>query len=378
MSYGDIYLVNIGSGNGLLPDSTKPLPGPMLDNHQRGLVAFILWQFYRKYSRYISLKLLFEVIYLRLQLHLPGGQRVNHTINGTIDILKLNQWWHQLQWKDLQKFFDNLDVLLIKINVHKLNVRDVRGKWVNSMTFIYKYLQFAERLFANQVVSVWGHSASLHQHHHWALSWCEEKPVNNTETIGFPTSQIDPLHKSHNTPVQYPKIHHFVTEMCTCVHISVTKWCIVGYLSNALWDLWNGGLNVLMAGTPYQIWVLWFIWHHGYNPVSLVVADGLVPIWHQDICNHHDDVIQWVHVMHECPNVTDPGGDKTIIHFILSYLIFINKHNSLIYLKPAQKDVLYLLYYCFSQASKYCTTGYIFAYHITNINSLRPCDTYIS
>ena len=31
-------------------------------------------------------------------------------------------------------------------------------------------------------------------------------------------------------------IHHFVTEMCTYVHISVTKWCIVGYLSNALWD----------------------------------------------------------------------------------------------------------------------------------------------
>ena len=24
--------------------------------------------------------------------------------------------------------------------------------------------------------------------------------------------------------------------MCTCVHISVTKWCIVEYLSNALWD----------------------------------------------------------------------------------------------------------------------------------------------
>ena len=27
-------LVNIGSGNGLLPDSTKPLPEPMLTYHQ--------------------------------------------------------------------------------------------------------------------------------------------------------------------------------------------------------------------------------------------------------------------------------------------------------------------------------------------------------
>ena len=30
---------------------------------------------------------------------------------------------------------------------------------------------------------------------------------------------------------------HFVTEMCTLVHISVTKWCSVGYSSNTLWDL---------------------------------------------------------------------------------------------------------------------------------------------
>ena len=33
-------LVNIGSGNGLLPDGTKPLPEPMLTNDQWGIVAF--------------------------------------------------------------------------------------------------------------------------------------------------------------------------------------------------------------------------------------------------------------------------------------------------------------------------------------------------
>ena len=38
------------------------------------------------------------------------------------------------------------------------------------------------------------------------------------------------LHKSHKAPVPYPTMHHFVTEMCTCVLISVTKWYIVGYL----------------------------------------------------------------------------------------------------------------------------------------------------
>ena len=39
------------------------------------------------------------------------------------------------------------------------------------------------------------------------------------------------LHKSHNAPVPYPTMHHFVKEMCTSVHISVTKsWCILGCL----------------------------------------------------------------------------------------------------------------------------------------------------
>ena len=36
--------------------------------------------------------------------------------------------------------------------------------------------------------------------------------------------------------VPHPTIHHFVTEM----YISVTKLCIAGYLSNAVWDLWDG------------------------------------------------------------------------------------------------------------------------------------------
>ena len=33
--------------------------------------------------------------------------------------------------------------------------------------------------------------------------------------------------KSHNASARYPSMHHFVTGMCTCEHISVTKWCIV-------------------------------------------------------------------------------------------------------------------------------------------------------
>ena len=41
--------VNIGSANGLLPDSTKPLPEPMLTNHHRCYMAFNWEQFHKKY-----------------------------------------------------------------------------------------------------------------------------------------------------------------------------------------------------------------------------------------------------------------------------------------------------------------------------------------
>ena len=47
-------MLNI-SGNGLLPDGTKPLPEPMLTYHQSGLVAFTWRQFHTKCSIYLSL-----------------------------------------------------------------------------------------------------------------------------------------------------------------------------------------------------------------------------------------------------------------------------------------------------------------------------------
>ena len=49
--------VNIRSGNGLLPDGTKPLPEPMLIYHQQVPLAFIWVQFYKRYLSYLSLKL---------------------------------------------------------------------------------------------------------------------------------------------------------------------------------------------------------------------------------------------------------------------------------------------------------------------------------
>ena len=56
------------------------------------------------------------------------------------------------------------------------------------------------------------------------LQWCWSNPTT------------EPSHKSHTAFDQYTTMHHFLTEMCTQVHISVTKQCIVGYWTGALWD----------------------------------------------------------------------------------------------------------------------------------------------
>ena len=55
---------------------------------------------------------------------------------------------------------------------------------------------------------------------------------------------LDPSYKSSNLLDPYPTMLHFVTEMCTCrVHISVTRWCIVGHRTGALWELHNKSIN---------------------------------------------------------------------------------------------------------------------------------------
>ena len=54
--YGDRDRVNIGPGNGLLPDGTRPLPEPVLTDHQWSPVTFILGQFHKRCLNHQSLK----------------------------------------------------------------------------------------------------------------------------------------------------------------------------------------------------------------------------------------------------------------------------------------------------------------------------------
>ena len=81
---------------------------------------------------------------------------------------------------------------------------------------------------------------------------------------------IDQCHKSHNASVKYPTMHHLVTEMCTHVDISLTKWCVVGYGNGALWDLWDrsiGGThqheNVFRAANEWTSRCQWLMGQNG-------------------------------------------------------------------------------------------------------------------
>ena len=54
--YGNKDLGQHGSGNGLVPDGSKPLPEPMLTDHQWSSVTFISGQFHKRCLNHQSLK----------------------------------------------------------------------------------------------------------------------------------------------------------------------------------------------------------------------------------------------------------------------------------------------------------------------------------
>ena len=64
--------VNIGSGNGLLPNGTKPLPEPMLTDHQLSPVTLISGQFYEMPQPAIT-KICLKITNLKFHSNFPGA-----------------------------------------------------------------------------------------------------------------------------------------------------------------------------------------------------------------------------------------------------------------------------------------------------------------
>ena len=51
---------------------------------------------------------------------------------------------------------------------------------------------------------------------------------------------------------QYGTLWDILLQKCAHMHISATQWCIVGYLWDALWDLWEGAIgNALRITSPF-------------------------------------------------------------------------------------------------------------------------------
>ena len=94
---------------------------------------------------------------------------------------------------------------------------------------------------------------------------------------------IDSSHKYHNALDKYPTMHHVVTEMCTYVHISVTKWCILGYRTGALQDLRKrsidqcGGIGMTVHSSITHLVSVHFYKKYSLNWLQIWQMN---PLWH--------------------------------------------------------------------------------------------------
>ena len=88
--------VNICSGNGLLPDGTKPLPGPMLTDHQLSPVTCMLGQFHKRFLNQELLKIRLKITYLKFHSNFPGANELNGLHQSSWQLLMpLPPTWHQ-------------------------------------------------------------------------------------------------------------------------------------------------------------------------------------------------------------------------------------------------------------------------------------------
>ena len=76
--------VNIGSGNGLLPDGTKQLPEPMLTDHQWHSCIIVQGQFHKRCLNHQSLKSIWK--YLKFLSNFPGANQLRVTLTPVLHI----------------------------------------------------------------------------------------------------------------------------------------------------------------------------------------------------------------------------------------------------------------------------------------------------
>ena len=76
--------VNIGSGNGLLPDGTKPLPEPMLNDHQWSPSDIHIRAISQEMPQPSVTKICLKITYLNLHLNFPGANELKLPVPFTV------------------------------------------------------------------------------------------------------------------------------------------------------------------------------------------------------------------------------------------------------------------------------------------------------
>ena len=109
---------------------------------------------------------------------------------------------------NLQKIFQKAFLLI------KILPKCVPEKWIDNNSELGAKQATSHYLTPSFLMHIIG----MHSFRLWYV-------IKNCMSIAV---QIDLSHKSHSALEKYFTMHHFVKEMCTNVHITVTVWHIVG------------------------------------------------------------------------------------------------------------------------------------------------------
>ena len=150
--------VNIGSGNGLLPDGTKPLPEPMLTYHQGGQVTITLRTILLEIHQPSITKITLKITYLKFHKNNPGA-------NEFIDYVNPPETYNQNKMKAWQRCTH----LLGRVAHHVKFLKLLDGPWFSIKMSSYQYRKshcgdksVLRRSYLHNVISHTGKMASLY------------------------------------------------------------------------------------------------------------------------------------------------------------------------------------------------------------------------
>ena len=127
----------------------------------------------------------------------------------------------------------------------------------------------------------------LHIGWHRVLSFWEGRPINNEEANGWISNHM-PSKVWDKIMYPFRNFNRGAVKVWEWISYFIPRFIMDAIISSCL-DLCSfNGCHVMC------ILVLWFREYtvHCQASVRVMVAEDVLPIWHQGICNHHGDVIR--------------------------------------------------------------------------------------